>query len=304
MTLKEVSFCNRFFEMSSASLSGLKSLTLDECDLSSSSHIFANFVVSLPGLKNLTMTCCSGIYLDSLNYIGSQLGNTCIKHFTFSPTYSYYNILKYDPQHDWNFGNLESFVIRSKLVVIMKKCVMNILGIRSNNLKVLELIGEIDLGENITQKIIDNYPNLEVLALGKGCSKVRNNDFNIICNNYGNLKQFEFHFKEEDELDTFTIEKTERSIEILTLGLTKDSSIQDIGLYFPKVRELKVILYFKPQSNKDFVDNIIKNLPHIEVLEYQVPGKKMIKFLNQVKSTEAIFDLNPLENTLTIVPTN
>lgn len=290
--------------MESNLLSGLKSLTLDECDLSSSSHIFANFVVSLPSLKNLTMSCCSGIYLDSLNYIGSLLGNTCIKHFTFSPTYSYYNILKYDQQYDWNFENLESFVIRSKLVVIMKKCVMNILGTSSKCLKVLELIGEIDLGENITQKIIDNYPNLEVLALGKGCSKVKNNDFNRICNNYGNMKQLEFHFTEEEEMNKFNFEKKERYIETLTLGLTKDISIQDLGLYFPNVRELKVILYFKPQSNKDFVDKIIKNLPQIEVLEYQVPGKKMIKFLNQVKSTEAIFDLNPVNNTLTIVPTN
>ena len=186
----------------------------------------------------------------------------------------------------------------------MKKCVMNIIGRSSKRLKVLELIGEIGLGENITQKIIDNYPNLEVLALGKGCSKVKNNDFNRICNNYGNMKQLEFHFSEEDEEPNFTLEKKERFIETLTLGLTKDISIPDLGLYFPNIRELKVILYFKPLSNKDFVDNIIKYLPQIEVLEFQVPGKKMIKFLNQVKSTQAIFDLNPGKNTLTIVPSN
>ena len=284
---------------------GLKSLTVDQCDLSSSSQIFANFVISLPSLKKLTISDCSGIYLDSLNYIGSKLGVTSIKHFIFSPTYSYYNTLIYDQQCDWNFANLESFVIRSKLVVIMKKCVKNILGISSKSLKVLELIGDIDLGDNISKKIIDNYPNLEVLALGRGCSKVNNNDFNKICNNYGNLKELEFHFSQEDEENIFIIDKTERSVETLTLGLTKEISIKDLGLYFPKVRKLKVILYFKPQSNKDFVDNIIDNLPQIEILEYQVPGKKMIKFLNQVNTAKAIFDLLiPLQNNLTIVPTN
>ncbi|CAO1419416.1 unnamed protein product [Diamesa serratosioi] len=182
----------------------------------------------------------------------------------------------------------------------MKKCMKNILGKSSKSLKVLELMGEIDLGENISQRIMDNYPNLEVLTLGKGCSKVKNNDFNRICNKYGNLKQLEFHFsqEDEDEENRFIIEKKERSIELLTLGLTKEISIKDLGTYFPKVRELKITLYFKPLSNTDFVDHIIENFPQIEVLEYQVPPqRKMIKFLNQVKSIQEIIDITTLNST-------
>lgn len=224
-------------------------------------------------LKDLTICGCSGLEIDSLNQIGQNLHQTQIENFQLLPTYSYFDVESVE--NHWTIDNLKMLSIKSKLVVMKKNFVKNVLGRRNEKLKTLELIAEIDLGESLASRIITNYPNLEKISLGKGCSIIRNEDFSNLCNFYKNLKSFEFHFSQSDEPVNLMDLKKNDSIEELTLGLTKNIIPSDIALIanrLTRIKRLKIVLYYFSTSNQEFLTLMTKLFPKVKLLEFQRTG--------------------------------
>ena len=277
LVLREMTFLNPFFENTNNIFFNLESLVIENSDLTSCSSEISHFIIlSCPNLKNLTIKTCSGLEIESLNYIGQNLNQTSIEHFQLLPTYSYFDI-SLIPSTDghWTIENLKTFSIRSKLVVMKKNFVKNLIGKRNDKLKTLELIAELDLGESLTEKIIKNYPNLESLSLGKGCSIVKNEDFSNFCNFYRKLKVFEFHFTQSDDPVEFRGLQKNESIKELTIGLTKNitqSNLAAIAKNMPNISRLKIILYYLSTSNHEFLTLITKLFPNIQNLEFQRTG--------------------------------
>jgi hypothetical protein len=272
--LREMTFLNPYFDNHSEILEKLESLTIENSDLTSCSAQISHFIIDCcPNLRHLTIKSCSGMEIESLNYIGQNLSRTSIEHFHLLPTYSYFDVPPVDLP--WSIENLRTLSVRSKLVVMKKNFVRNLIARRNSNLKTLELIAELDLGESLTERIIRNYPNLESLSLGKGCNYIKNEDFSNFCNFYRNLRKFEFHFSQSDNpLDLRSLQ-TSPSITELSIGLTKNitqSNLVAIAKNLPNVSRLNVTLYFLSSSNQEFLTLITKLFPNIRQLEFQRTG--------------------------------
>lgn len=288
LVLREMTFLNPFFEHIKQKFSNLGSLHIENSDLTSCSTQISHFIVnSCPKLKSLTIKTCSGFELDSLNYIGKNLNKTAIEHFQLLPTYSYFDVSEVSSvDNHWTIENLKTFSIRSKLVVMKKNFVRNLIGRKNLNLETLELIAELDLGEPLAARIIQNYPNLRNLSLGKGCSQIKNEDFSNLCNFYKKLKTFEFHFSQsESDLDLRNLQKN-LSITELTIGLTKTistSNLTAIAKCFPNVLRLNIVLYYLSSSNQEFLTLITKIFPKIQILEFQRTGMSANMQFSSVK---------------------
>lgn len=293
LIFREMTFLNPFFDHINYTFSNLESLHIENSDLTSCSTQISQFVVRCcPKLKNLTIKTCSGLEIESLNYIGQNLNQTAIENFQLLPTYSYFDVSQ-TPSSDghWTIENLKTLSLRSKLVVMKKNFVKNLIGRENKNLKTLELIAELDLGEPLAAKITRNYPNLEKLSLGKGCSQIKNEDFSNLCNFYKNMKSFEFHFAQSDFLlDLRSLHKNE-SITELTLGLTKNivqSNLLTISNSLPNVSRLNIILYYLSSSNQEFLTLITKLFPNLQHLEFQRTG--MSEKFSAIKNGNKHFD--------------
>lgn len=278
LVLREMTFLNPFFDQPRI-FTNLKELTIENSDLSSCSNQISHFILTCcPKLKDLTISGCSGLEIESLNCVGQNLHQTQIENFQLLPTYSYFDVSESESSdHHWRIEKLKKLSIRSKLVVMKKNFVRNVIGMRNEGLKTLELIAELDLGEPLAAKIISNYPNLTKLSIGRGCSIIRNEDFSNLCNFYKQLKSFEFHFSQSDsDLRLKNLRRNE-SIDDLTLGLTKNISIDNvtsIAKCLPKVRCLNIALYNFSSSYEvaEFLRVIIKIFPSLTDLEFQRTG--------------------------------
>lgn len=276
LTLREMTFLNPFFDNGHITFDQLNTLIIESSDMTSCSSQLSQFILELcPKLKNLTISGCSGLEIDALNYLGSRLIFTDIEKFELLPTYSYFDNATPTEENFWTIDKLKTLSIRSKLVVMRKNFVRNVIGRRNENLKTLELIATLDYGEPLAPKIIQNYPNLEKLALGKGCTIVRNEDFLLLCNFYQKLKSLEFHFAQSDfELDLRSLQKNE-SITELALGLTKNvtpANVSVIAKCLPNVTRLSIVLYYLSTSNQEFLSFIMTIFPRITYLEFQRTG--------------------------------
>lgn len=277
LRLREMTFLNPFFD-EHHSFDSLTSLTIENSDLSSSSNEIAYFLLNCcPKLKHLTIGGCSGFDIDALDKIGQNLNQTMIEDFRLLPTYSYFDLSQQETTNNqnWTIENLKALSIRSKLVVMKKNFVKHLIGTRSNKLQTLELIASLDLGENLVSKIIQNYPNLRKLSLGKGCTMLRNEDFTNLCNFYKNIKSLEFHFMHsDDDLNLRNLEEN-LSIRELTLGLTSNISLESLATIskcLSKVEHLNIVLYFLSSSNQEFLTLITKMFPNVKQLEFQRTG--------------------------------
>ena len=274
LSLSEMTFLNPFFDDPNISFNNLTSFTIENSDLTSSNQI-SNFILRCcPRLKHLRLSGCSGLEIETLDYIGQNLNQTQIETFEFLPTYSYYDTAQTPTRH-WTIGRLKTFSIRSKLVVMKKNFVKNLIGQRSLELKTLELIAELDLGESLASKVMQNYPNLEKLSLGKGCGVLKNDDFNALCNFYKKLTSFEFHFTQtESSLDLKSLDKN-TSIVDLTIGLTKNVSVENviaIAKNLPNVSRLSIVLYYLSPSNQAFLTLITNIFPQVQHISFQRTG--------------------------------
>lgn len=298
LVLREMTFLNPFFDHQHEIFENLKSLHIENSDLTSCSSQISHFIINCcPNLRNLTIKTCSGLEIESLNYIGQNLNKTCVEHFHLLPTYSYFDVSPVDSP--WTIENLKTLSIRSKLVVMKKNFVKNLISRRNEKLKTLELIAELDLGESLTEKIIRNFPNLENLSLGKGCNFIKNEDFSNLCNFYQKLRKFEFHFSQSDNpLDLRGMSKN-FSITELTIGLTKNitaSNLTAIAKNLPNITRLNVILYYLSKSNQEFLTSITKMFPNIKQLEFQRTGmSENIKF-SAIKNGQIKINIENLVN--------
>lgn len=274
LVLREMTFLNPFFSRPKVTFSSLTALTIENSDLCSCSVEISNFILRCcPELKDLTISGCSGLEIDSLNNIGQNLHHTQIENFQLLPTYSYFDVAS--TENHWMIDNLKTLSIRSKLVVMKKNFVKNVIGRRSEKLRALELIAEIDLAEPLAARITSNYPNLEKISLGKGCSMIKNEDFSSLCNFYKKLKSFEFHFSQSDEPVNLTNLRRNDSIGELTLGLTKNVTLSDVALIanrLTRITQLKIVLYYFSTSNQEFLTLITKIFPQVQHLEFQRTG--------------------------------
>lgn len=275
LTLRDMTFLNPFFDHCQPF--SITSLTIQNSDLTSCSNQVSQFIVRFcPKLTHLTISGCSGLEIESLNYIGQNLNETTIENFQFLPTYSYFDVSQTpSADHQWTIEKLKTLSIRSTIVVMRKNFVRNLIGRRSENLTTLELIAELDLGDHLATKIIQNFPNLQKLSLGKGCAVMRNEDFLNLCNFYKNLKSLEFHFSQSDSvLDLKGLRRNE-SMEELTVGLTKNISLTDvksIAKQLPNVTRLNIVLYFLSTSNQKFLTFLTKTFPNVKHIQFQRTG--------------------------------
>lgn len=277
LVLREMTFLNPFFSQPDSIFSKLETFTMENSDLTSCSSQICHFILRCcPQLKNLTISGCSGLEIESLNYIGKNLNQTPIENFQLLPTYSYFDISQTsstDPY--WTIENLKTLSIRSKLVIMKKNFVRNVIRQRNEKLTNLELIAELDLGENLAYKIVENYPNLEKLSLGRGCSEIENEDFAYLCNKYQKLKSLEFHFSQSDyPLDLRDLRRNE-SITDLALGLSKDitrENIAQIAQRLPNISRLNITLYHFSVSTQEFLSYIIRLFSNVQHLEFQRTG--------------------------------
>lgn len=284
LIFSEFSFLNPFFDQYDVFYDQLESLEILNCDLTSSSNELSNFVLkSCVNLKNLTICGCSGMEIDELNKIGRELSNTKIEKLQLHPTYSYFDMSSSAHNDEsWTIENLKMLSVRSKLVVMKKNFVKNMLSTRNRqkfpNLKKLELIAELDCGTNFVPSLIYQFPNLENIAIGKGVVLVRNNDFSLICNQYKNLRSLEFHFVQKDE----QLELKHRLLKNdkltdLTIGITKNiittEHLDRISKSLPNLRKLKLIVYYLISDSKLFIQQIIKIFPQIKELNFSHIGQ-------------------------------
>lgn len=294
LSLRELTFLNPFFAQRDVIFSNLTSFSIENSDLTSSDQLPHFILRCCPKLKYLTLSGCSGLEIDSLEEIGRNLNQTPIEHFHLLPTYSYFDCAQASsPYEHWTIDRLKTLSIRSKLVVMKKNFVKNVLGRRNENLRTLELIAELDLGENLAPKIIQNYPNLRNLSLGRGCTVLRNEDFTLLCNFYKNLRSLEFHFAISDEcLDLRALEKNE-SIKDLTIGLPKnvtDENIMKIARCLPNVSRLSVVLYYLSTSNQEFLTLIMNLFPRLQHIEFQRVGMSENMKFSAIRSRQDEID--------------
>lgn len=295
LALKELTFLNPFFAQRDVIFSNLTSFSIENSDLSSSDQLPHFILRCCPKLTNLTLSGCSGLEIDHLEEIGRNLNQTPIEHFYLHPTYSYFDSTQNSSPHEhWTIEKLKTLSIRSKLVVIRPNFVKNIVGRRNENLTTLELIAELDLGENLAPKIIQNYPNLRKLSLGKGCSILRNEDFIVLCNFYKKLRSLEFHFALSDEILELRALEANESIKDLTIGLTKnvtDENIIKIARCLPNVTRLSVVLYYLSTSNQVFLTLIMQLFPNLQHIEFQRVGMtENMKFTRTRRSVQDEID--------------
>ncbi|KAG5672649.1 hypothetical protein PVAND_002762 [Polypedilum vanderplanki] len=269
LILSDFSFLNPFFDQHDVIFTKLHTLEIINSDLTSSSEELPSFILkTCIALKNLKISGCSGLEIESLNEIGRNLCNTKIEKIELHPTYSYYDMRNID--ESWTIENLKTLSVRSKLVVMKKNFVRNMLGNRrkSLNLKRLELIAELHFGSNFISTILQQFPNLEHLAIGKGVTEIRNNDFTDICNQYNQLKTLEYHFIHHDEnLELKHRLNVNESLQSLTIGITKIINFNDltrISKSFPNLKKLSLIVYYVISSNEEYIKRIIKIFPHIK----------------------------------------
>ena len=279
LVLKEMTFLNPFIiTQPNLSFTNLTTLKLKNSDLSSCSSQICDFILHCcPQLKNLIISGCSGLEIESLNSIGKNLNRTQIENFQLLPTFSYFDVSPTTSAEScWTIENLKTLSIRSKLVVMKKNFVKNVIMQRSEKLTTLELIAELNLGESLASKIIENYPNLEKLSLGSGCTQISNEDFSNLCNFYQKLKSFEFHFSRCDfNLDLKNLRRNE-SIVSLKLGMTKNVTLENLATIakcLPNVSRLNITLYCISSSTQEFLSFVIKMFPNVQHLEFQRTGK-------------------------------
>lgn len=276
LTLREMTFLNPFFDNTDISFSNLTTLSIENSDLSSSSSELSEFILRCPQLKKLTISGCSGLEIEALDYLGQRIGTyTQLEEFNLFPTYCYFDVSHSSSNYYWTIDKLTTLSVRSKLVVMKPNFVRNLIGNRSDNLKSLELVGDLDAGEHLVTRIINNFPNLEKLSLGKGCSTLTNDDFTTLCNYYSKMTTLEFHFSPSDlRLDLRSLRKNS-SITELMLGLTKDITIDNlmtISKNLPNICRLSIVLYYLSTSNQEFLTIVTKVFPKVQHLEFQRTG--------------------------------
>lgn len=297
LSLKDMTFLNLYF--GSQITSTLESLSLIKCDLSTSSQDISQFVInSCPNLKSLTIDECSGMEMDSLNYIGENLHRTKIEHLNLMPSYVYFDVLHQHIHPHWSIEKLKTLSIRTKFTIVQKNFMLKLLGKQSDVLETLELIVEMEFDQNLTSIIVNKFPNLKRLSIGKGCNIIKNEDFVTICNSYQNLKAFEFHFNHnEKNFDTRGM-RTNKSITELTLGITLPitaENLKKVGECLPNVTHLNIVRYHPPStSSQDFLNDITQAFPRISFLEFQRTGSnENIKFsAMKEKLVSEINDMN------------
>lgn len=282
LSLQEMTFLNLYFD--SKVTYALESLTLVKCDLSTSSHEISHFVIDCcPNLKSLTIDECSGMEMDSLNYIGENLHQTNIEQLQLMPSYVYYDVLHQHINPHWSIEKLKSLTIRSKFTIIQKNFILKLLGKHSERLETFELIAELEFDERLTSLIINKFPSLKKLSIGKGCNIIKNEDFVTICNSYQNLKAFEFHFSHSEKMFDHRNLQRNKSINELTLGITLPitaENLKKIGESLPNVTHLNIVRYHPPSpSSQNFLNEITRAFPRISFLEFQRTGSnENIKF--------------------------
>jgi len=265
LILSDFSFLNPFFDRLNVNYSNLKTLIIENSDLTSSSDDLPDFILkSCSNLKNLKISGCSGLEIDSLNKIGQNLCNTEIEKLELHPTYSYFDMSTQNNRDEsWTIENLNTLSVRSKLVVMKKNFVRNMLGNKRKfpKMRKLELIAELNFGNNFISVLTQQFPNLDCLSIGKGVMDVHNQDFLTICNQYKSLRALEFHFIHQDEPLDLRYLQINQCITKLTIGLTKEIShadLQKISKCLPNLTHLSVILYYLISSNKDYLEQLIK----------------------------------------------
>jgi hypothetical protein len=271
LILSDFSFLNPFFDKLNVNYSNLNTLIIENSDLTSSSDDLPNFILkSCSNLKSLKISGCSGLEIDSLNAIGQNLCNTKIEKLELHPTYSYFDMSTQNNRDEsWTIENLNTLSVRSKLVVMKKNFVRNMLGNKRKfpNMRKLELIAELNFGNNFISVLTQQFPNLECLSIGKGVMDVHNQDFTTICNQYKSLRALEFHFIHQDEPLDLRYLQINQCITKLTIGLTKDIShddLQKISKNLPNLTHLSVILYYLISSNKDYLEQLIKTFSNVK----------------------------------------
>lgn len=268
LTLSDFSFLNPFFDKINLTYGNLVTLRIENSDLTSSTDELPDFILKCSSLINLRLFGCSGLEITSLNRIGRALCNTRIENLHLHPSYSYFDISQDTRDDSWTIENLKTLSVRSRLVVMKKNFVRNMLGNNRKfpNLRKLELIAELNFGHNFTSVLMNQFPNLESLAIGKGVIDVHNQDFMTLCNYYKSLKYFEFHFIHHDEpLDLRYLQKN-ISIQTLTIGLTKEITMENLekmSQSLPGLTHLSIILYYLIPSNQDFLDQLLKIFPAV-----------------------------------------
>jgi hypothetical protein len=285
LILSDFSFLNPFFDKLNVNYSNLDTLIIENSDLTSSSDNLPDFILkSCSNLKNLKISGCSGLEIDSLNAIGQNLCNTKIQKFELHPTYSYFDMSAQNNRDEsWTIENLHTLSVRSTLVVMKKNFLRCMLGNERTfpKMKTLELIAELNFGNNFISVLTKQFPNLECLSIGKGVMDVHNQDFLTICNQYKSLRALEFHFIHQDEPLDLRYLKINQCITKLTIGLTKEIShadLQKISKCLPKLTHLSVILYYLIPSNKDYLEQLIKTFSTVKQICFSHIG-----MLNKIK---------------------
>lgn len=277
LILRHMTFLNPIFEKS---FNNLDELIIYKCDLTSCTNFSEFIIVGCKVLTNLKIIGCSGLDIEELNSLGKQLYKTNIIHIKLKPNYSYFDVPQsVNEKEYWTIEKLKTLSIRSKLVVMKKNFIRNVFAKRSENLRKLELIADIDFGEQLITRIIQNYPKLEYLAIGKGCSIVKNDDFLTLCNHYKNLKSLEFHFSNQDDsLDLSSLEQNE-SIRELCLGINKNVSAGHLALIsqkLPNIGKLQIIQYNMQNVDKAKENTIVSIFSNVKHIELHEPGGRTI----------------------------
>jgi F-box-like len=274
LVLKDFSFLNPFFD-EKVYYEKLHKICIKNSDLQSCSQELPEFILSsCPNLKSLIFDGCSGFEIDALNNMGHALNCTKIESFQLSPTYSYFDMTA-NLNDIWTIENLETLSIRSKLVVMKKNFVKNMFGNKTcSKLKTLELIAEVNFGENLIPVIIQKFANLESLSLGKGVSIISNQDFVTICNHYKNLKKLEFHFDAQDNAIDLKRLRENLSLIDLTLGISNISveNVKIMSQCFPNLKKINIILYQLSNNSKDYVNQLISVFEKIVLLQIHQTG--------------------------------
>lgn len=309
LTMQEMSFLNLYFEDGAVTYDSLESLTLDRCDLATSSNEVAHFIIDCcPQLKNLTINECPGLEIDSLNFIGERLHQTNIESLQLNPSYAYFDVPRDKIRPHWSIDKLKELSIRSKFTIIQKNFILKLIGVRNENLHTFELIAELEFDEPLVSKIVANYPNLTKLSIGKGCNVVTNQDFVTICNTYPNLNAFEFHFHHSESFHARELRLNE-SITDLTLGITlpiTHDNLFAIGKCLPNVARLNIIRYHPSSTStqQTFLNEIANAFTKITYLVFQRTGSnENLKFsaikkkVAAEKNDKRIRDLNEIKTT-------
>lgn len=306
LSMEQMTFLNIYFDDAEVTYDILESLKLDRCDLSTSSNEVAHFIIhSCPKLKNLTISDCPGFEIDSLNEIGENLHKTNIETLHLMPSYAYFDVPRDKIRPFWTIGKLKELSIRSKFTIVQKNFILKLIGTGSEHLVKLELIAELEFDEPLVSKIIQNYPNLNVLSIGKGCNVVTNQDFVQICNTYQNLNALEFHFRHSENFNPQDL-RINKSISELTLGLTlpiTSDNLNKIGKSLPNVTHLNIIRYHPSSSSsqQSFLSEVANAFTRLTYLVFRRTGSnENLKFSAIQKKVEKndskIRDLNEIKN--------